>query len=484
MNDFSGDSQMQGHNHVRMDHPDEHTLELYVLGARETEGSRKKIESHLRNCAGCRDLVDRASAFYADLSAETEQWQDLKPAASESLPVRREMASIFRSPLADAPLWPIPRGSSLRRFVRTHPVVSAGSGFAVVCGVALAAATLVRPSFREPNVTQVIENRYESRLEAYSAAGARLWTIPVPHLATYMAEEDALHKSFVEFADLDGDGLNEVVADLPMNTEEAVARNVIHVFGADRAERFAIRVGEAVKYRERIYPDEFCVSGFTVLKPQGSRTDEIVVAASHLHSPFIVYRYDAHGNKLGSYRHFGQLKMMTPPLVTADGRSLVILTGVTDRDDDRPAAVIIGLDPSRIAGDAESSFSGGFNLPVSSAELFYVHVPQSTVARELGEPVSLSAARVARLPGGVNGFSVNVVSSATSGPLYLEYIFRPDFTIVEVKSANSTRAVFDTLKQRGVVSGGFYDDYLRTVAGDVRYWDGASWQASAAPVRH
>jgi len=475
---------MQGYTSVRMEHPSEHTLELYVLGARETEASRKKIESHLRVCAGCREIVDSASAFYAALSVEAGAGRETQPASSSSLPVRRGVAEIFRPPFADGPLRPVPRGGALRRFVRAHPVASAGGGLGLVCGVALAATSLLSPRVREANITQVIENRYESRLEAYGPTGAQLWTIPVPHLATHMAEEDALHKSFVEFADLDGDGLNEVVANLPMTPDEIVARNAIHVFGADRKERFTIRVGEAVRYRERIYPDEFCINEFSVVKPPSSAGEEIVVAANDLHSPSIVYRYDGHGRKLGTYRHFGQIKMMTPPVTTPDGRSLIVLTGVTDRDESQAAAVIVGLDPSLINGDAESSFSGGFSLPVSRAEVFYVRVPQTEVAKELGEPVTLTGARMVRLPGGMSGFSVNVVNSAAGGTLYLEYIFRPDFTVVEVKSANPTKAVFDTLRQRGMVRGRFYDDYLRSVAGNLRYWDGAVWLPSAAPVRH
>ena len=466
-----------------MEHPDEHTLELYVLGAREVEASRRKIEAHLRQCAGCRDIVDRASAFYADLSAEALLGEAARPEAAASLPVRRRVAGIFRSPFSDALLWPVPRDGAVRRFVRAHPVVSAAGGIAVMCSLVLAASTLTGRPPRETNVAQVIENRYESRLEAYSAAGVRLWAIPVPHLATYMAEEDALHKSFVEFADLEGDGMNEVIANLPLNPEEAAAKNTIHVFGADRQEKFSIRVGEAVRYRERVYPDEFCIDEFCLVKSPSSAGDEIVVAANDLHSPSIVCRYDARGRKLGSYRHFGQIKMMTPHVSAGDGRHLIVLTGVTDRDESQPAAVIVGLDPSLIDGDAESSFSGGFDLPVSRAEIFYVRVPQTEVARGLGQPVTLTGARLARLPGGVEGFSVNVVSS-DAGVLYLEYIFRPDFTVLEVKSSNATRAVFDTLKQRGMVTGRFYDDYLKTVGGELRYWDGATWQASAVPVRH
>jgi len=176
--------------------------------------------------------------------------------------------------------------------------------------------------------------------------------------------------------------------------------------------------------------------------------------------------------------------MMTRYLLTVTGRPLIVLTGVSDRDEAEPEAVVVGLDPSAITGDAESSFSGGFHLPVSAAEVFYVRIPQSAIAKELGERVGLSVARLARLPGGVNGFSLNVTGSPRNPGLYLEYIFRPDFTIVEVKSANPTKAVFDTLKLRGQLTGGFYDEYLRTVGGEIRYWDGAAWQASAVPVRH
>jgi len=137
---------------------------------------------------------------------------------------------------------------------------------------------------------------------------------------------------------------------------------VLHVLNYDNTELLKIKPGETVMSRGRMYPDEFRIGGFSIGDFSGTGKMEIVVLMNHLHSPSIVSRYDAGGNRLGTYRHFGQLTLMgTKPIANGARRELVLYGG-SDREEGDYAAVILGLDPSLITGDGESSFSGGFGL--------------------------------------------------------------------------------------------------------------------------
>ncbi len=213
----------------------------------------------------------------------------------------------------------------------------------------------------------------------------------------------------------------------------------------------------------------------------GNGKKEIVILSNHLHSPSIVSRYDAEGNRLGTYRHFGQLNIMGTKPIVSGKRQEVILFGASDAREGEYVAVVLGLDPSRITGDGESSYSGGFGLPHSGAEVSYIWIPPSGMASAYKSRVRLVSAKPLPL-GNQMGFRIVAVGDPDSVSIYLEYIFRPDFTIVEVKSENQTKERFDMLASKGLVHGDFFDQYMKVVASQIHYWDGTAWRSSPTPV--
>ena len=100
-----------------MEHPDENTLELYVLNATSSEGKRDGIEAHLRKCEGCRITVDRMLAFYM-LADRLENVNLRASTADEPSSRSRSLAQIATdgamsvSPLRKPPLrlWSISPG--------------------------------------------------------------------------------------------------------------------------------------------------------------------------------------------------------------------------------------------------------------------------------------------------------------------------------------------------------------------------------------
>ncbi len=465
-----------------MEHPSEHSIELYVLLSPDGESDREWIEAHLKECAGCRTLVDAASSFYAELQVEMLTRPAGVPSSSGSIAVTsRRAMDIFEFPFREAPLSQIRSGDFVRRFVRAHPFVAGGGGVVLAGGIVMLIMTFFRTPLRDLNPIRVIENKYQNTLDAFNRVDEKLWSLPVPHLSRYVDQEETTERKYVQLADMDGDGMNEIITSLPLDPGEVENGNVLHILNYRKADILKIKPGEAVVCRDRIYPDEFQIGGFSVGDFSGSGHLEILVLSNDLHSPSIVSRYDAGGKRLGTFRHFGQLRLMGVKPLTDGARKEFVLFGGSDREEGNFTAIILGLDPSLIVGDGESSFSGGFGLLHSAAERYYVHVPQTEVAKGFGAYVFFHGAKAVPLQD-EPGFRIVAGGIPDSLNLYFEYIFRANFSIVEVKSENATKQLFDRLAAKGLVTGGFFDDYMKVVAGEVRYWDGNRWQLQPTPV--
>jgi hypothetical protein len=72
-------------------------------------------------------------------------------------------------------------------------------------------------------------------------------------------------------------------------------------------------------------------------------------------------------------------------------------------------------------------------------------------------------------------------SEAMDQPVF-EYIFDQNLGMVEVKSGNETRQIFDTQAKIAGIPGPFYDAYLTHLSHQVRYWSGSAWGATPVSV--
>ena len=467
-----------------MEHPSEHSIELYVLQTAAVTEEQKRIEAHLNVCAGCRDLADVVSSFYEELQVDILTRPASKAAAGRSHAVTsRRAPALFRPPFRDVPLSRVLSAGMMQRLIRAHPFIAGGGGLALVGGLVFLMLTFDLMPRHDPNPRTVIENRTQNTIDAFNKEGERLWSYPVPNLGKIMDEEQSVGRQYVQVADLNGDGKSEILTLLPLGGGEAEAGRVLHILRGDRTEIGRIGAGEPLMWRGRIYPDEFRISGFRIGDFSGTGAQEIVVVANDLQSPSIVSRYDAHGNRLGTYRHFGQLMLMGGEPLRDGGTKEFVLYGASDRDEGIYTAIILALDPSQLTGDGESSYSGGFGLPHSSAERYYMHVPPSEVSTSIGAHVWFPSARPVSLPDG-EGFRIVAGSEPLKPSVYFEYLFRPDFSVAEVKSSNETKLVFDGLVSRGRLSGDFFDHYMKAVAEQVRYWSGDRWQSRPVFVSH
>jgi hypothetical protein len=467
-----------------MEHPSEHSIELFVLQAPLERAQKERIEAHLNECAGCRSLAEAASSFYADLRVDMLTRPASPPSDSRSLPVASgRMPAIFEPPFRGDLLSRIRPAGPVRRFVRSHPYVTGGGMLALLAGLTLLMLTFNLMPSRDLNPGTVILNYTTSTLDAYNRSGERLWSYPVPHLGGFVDHEGKEEWKFLQLADLNGDGKNEIITTLPLASGEFDFTSIIHILDYEKNEVARIKPGRTISYHGRIYPDEFHTMGFSIGDFSGSGRKEIFVVSNHVHSPSVVSRYDADGKLMGTLWHFGSLHLIGNAPLKDGARDLFVLYGASDIDEGNYTLVIMGVDPSRLTGNCESSYSGGFGLPKSSAEAYYVHIPPSEVAKRGGVRMRFGSARVIPLQDG-EGFRIWSLGEPDSVPVQFEYFFKSDFRIVEVKSENLTKAVYDHLVAKGRPGESFFDDYMKVVAGEIRYWNGHHWQSQPTPVMH
>jgi hypothetical protein len=465
-----------------MNHPEEHIIELYVLGAQEIDAQREEITAHLSVCLGCREVATEIESFYRELQLEQVTSPDDAPAKSLSLvKANSDSAVIFERPQRSIPTRPTVRVGRIRWLMRTYPLATGTGGMALTAAAIIVLLSLFKQSASETNPSYVYPNEAQSKLEAFNSKDQKLWEMPILNLHEYVEEQRRTGDVDTKVLDVNGDGKNEILTRLPLARQPVNSRDVLHILNYDKSSLRDIRIGEPVQYGDRLYPSDFTLSSFACDDFLPGKRRSILIAANNSHSPSIIYHYDGDGNAIGTYRHFGHLLSIIE--INIEGKKAVAVLGLSDKNENEEAQpVIVVLDPKMIKGDYESSFAGGFGYPISPAELYYVMIPRSDLARLLGTPVRLRQPATVDLPKG-RGLSVVDYGNESNDVPVFQYIFDSDMTVKEVKSANYTKQAFDRFANEGRLHGDFYRDYLRALARDVRYWTGSHWATKAQPVQ-
>ena len=462
-----------------MTHIDEHILELYVLGAEEVTSQKESIRAHLSVCAGCREMADRMRNFYAT-AAEDPRVDEVSPSSAlrkrgkPRVPVVEPFHSMT---VQQRPSWVV----RSFRFVRTHPRSTAMASVTVVALLALSWNERFLGGHHGNNPVDCREDFESGIVEIRGTESEPLWSLSVPELGDYRKTiQDGLKP--VQFADLDHDGQNEVVTHFARIGGYETASNRVLVFRADRSLFSDIRVGDVLTYKGRLYPSDYHIDGCVIGDFARNGEQEIVVLANHNHSPSIVQRLSPDGRILGEYRHFGHLHYLTR--IETAGRPYLLAFGHNDRDEStHPLAVIVVLDPTRLTGNGEASHTRGFGSAASEAEVYYINIPQSELSVRAGREIVLRYPRIVGL--GLNqGFRVNAYGSVSEALPVFEYNFGDELQVLEVKSSNGTRLMFDQYGPASDLPGPFYDEYLKHLARSVRYWSGSSWTTGPIPVQH
>jgi hypothetical protein len=214
-------------------------------------------------------------------------------------------------------------------------------------------------------------------------------------------------------------------------------------------------------------------------------TKDIYVVWGNGRSPNVIARYDASGNELGQYWHFGNLLGMFAIEVNSDGTKELIVTGTNDTLDslrlEFPAIAV--LDPRRIVGKKKSACSPGFAMQESDAEFYYLRLPVSPLSVALVKHETVT--RLTQDKDGTLAFmTTNTSALADPNAAAYEYRFSTDFRILEVKSTSGTDQLYGRKVKEGLVKGTIDAAYLNALKGGVQYWDGKEWVKEALRIKH
>lgn len=451
-----------------MQHLDEHTIELFVLGAEEVASRVDVIHAHRLECAGCRASEERFRSIYAEAERVREE---LQVANNGTVPavVRRSVSIEPFYELDRLSVEPIRQNilGHLRSFAGQHPLATAGGGivsFAALAGVVAMALNVLSA---HPSPSYVHINPEQNLIDVYGTDNARLWSLPALAVRQWEEENSAYGTSRVEVIDFDGDGMGEVVTTAPLagrNSQQALVR----AFDSRQNLLFEREIGIPVEFRGVRYADRMEAWPLVIVQDSDGRGSEIIVAASSGRSPTVIARLDAKGNILGEYWHFGTLHGLFVFDLDGDGRKEVIASGTNDANDelghpDRSQAVFVVIDPWKLIGRHESRATRGFGFSTSDAERTYIRLPHSDMEEALR--VSSSVRTIRRTADSL--LLVRVDNGDSMKTPAFDYHFSNSLRLVSLRSNDVNAAIHAQLKREGKIHSTLDEAYLKRLGDEV-----------------
>ncbi len=466
-----------------MTHPDEHTLELYVLNADSVADRRAEIEEHCVTCAGCRSLISEISSFYGELDRELQRPEPLPDiSAGRHLVKRNPGLALWEERLAAGPWtgWGTPV-QKLRYYIRRHPIAAAGSSFALAAVTGIGLLMGYGDASGDVNPAYVELNTINGHFEVYNQGNEKLWSRLLDDPKSNLGDLNVRERPRYQVVDLDGDGHREVLTTLNLRGEPTIPQAGLHVFNG-LGDRYDVLVDRRVGFRGTRYELPVRIEGgsMVILDTSVRTNPELYLTMKNDRSPNAVVRMNSRGEVLGEYWHHGQFNAAYVSDINGDGRPELVLCGFNDVDDDsQPASpVIIIVDPRKIAGKRESSVTRGYGYGKSDAELYYIRLPltEMNAITAVGAGVSRMVVQDDRLV-----FLWRLVDHA--GISYdMEFVFSASLQPLRVISTTHTTQFYEREFAAGRSTTRMNPGYLETIRSRVRFWDGREWRNEVVDV--
>lgn len=338
-------------------------------------------------------------------------------------------------------------------YAKQNPIKSVIGSFALIVGLALIFNFTLKTIFKDTNPAYTIMNVPHTALEVYNKEDEMLWQLPHPDIKDLAKSEEARRIHHTCVADLNGDGRNEIITTFPIFSELNGGTKTLRVYDSDKDILFQRQFKNIkVNFRPNHYESDYFFEGVLVDSFGVHNKKEIFSGVDNGRSPWFLVRFDAVGNTLGRYWHFGQMTSRSDVELDSTKRKQILLCGVNQVQEveKEQFAVVEIVDPERIVGDAEATATRGFGFHASDAEVFYIRFSESDMEVALGldpvAPVLISS---------VNEPQIRVVISRTSSnelPIGFEYIFSKDMSAEDVKYESPDVGIHTLLKKKGKVS--------------------------------
>ena len=459
---------------IEMSHYEERILELFVLKSPDLADTQAEIQQHLDLCPSCHSRVEEIMAYYADLRTELDS-VDQNQESPRQLPVKarsRTLPTYFEQigKLRRAPPQQI--AFRLWDILRMNPYRTVGVG--AMLAVALVALLWLRPTLSgNTNPAYYKLDQQKGFVRLFNARDEELWHLSVP---IESLTDVSTFPLFSKIADLDGNGINKLIATNPVYYDGKLLPWELKIFGSTGSLETAVEFGKRLNFRGRDYSGLYLPKTIEVVGQENGTKGEILCVAGNGRSPTMIARLNAKGQTLGEYWHFGDIIRMKQKILE-DGKNVLVFVGALDideieRQETRSSATVVVLDPSKLSGESESGVTRGFGYSTTPAEIAYINIPPNSIDSALG------VQRLSALFYSVESkdISITVQSNGPSGMWGLTYLFDAKLNVIEVKAddgifyavrANNAGRKKDIMLPDST--------YLQSLKSRVRYWGGTSW---------
>ncbi|MDE3059107.1 MAG: hypothetical protein KGJ59_14240 [Bacteroidota bacterium] len=313
-------------------------------------------------------------------------------------------------------------------------------------------------------------------LTVYGESGEELWTKPDIGMDDYNMNNSffAVPPRPFLIADVDGDGTNEVLANLYNRKYLSNgSSNTLVCYSSDGSERWRYTFSLDLSGVEngRMTATKTQIQDFAVI-PGDSITKPRIFAVICDPSPYpscIVEIDPIHQTELQHYWHVGQIQKLLPADVDGDGKEELLFAGVNNFEN---AAFVSALEPDNISGQTSVAFNGFMKVP-RVQEMFYCLFPPTKLC--LLQDKYNSVNRIEPLEGG-NVFRVDtreVSSQDMRDDQGIIYALNRQLKVVSIVPYSSFQKAYDEARKAGHPEleplGAAYYEKLKH---SVRYWDG------------
>lgn len=452
------------------------TLELYVLGAPEGEALREEISLHVERCQECRSVVDEINTFYAGVTEDISSSGSLVGPGSS--PIRwnddiahRGIARRGRRFRAIETAIPI----RMARWVLRHPLAAGGAGTLVAFLIGWLAFNLMTRNGFSPINGNPVEASYERGVILLRDENGT--TIGRINAGTHTAAIDG-SVNLVRCADIDGDGINEVIW-----VQSRVDRDdrMTHVFCTSfpnhqvRWEYPLIRKFVVPQHPEAAH-DSYGARCVLVDDCDLDGRAEVYIVTYGDFFPSYIVKLDAGiGKELGCYFHTGHIQTCRSVDLDGDGKKELVIGGINNSLESAFFAV---LDPSRL--DGHGPVGPGYDVTgiTPAREILYVPIPRTVVSLAFGDAIRWNslediqvnpADRTIRLV--VN--DAPFIQEPKRGTVYLGFTFglRPFFVGLGDDYMQLTREAM----RRGLIENPPDTSYFNAFLKELPSWEDGRW---------
>ncbi|MCF8305440.1 MAG: hypothetical protein K9I71_08360 [Ignavibacteriales bacterium] len=443
-----------------MKHLDENLIERYILDKSDSR-LNEIVEAHIKECSGCRALFEEINEFYELIGEFDASRQKLLSSKQVNIiPIfsgnQIQYAENEKNILG-----------KIRGIIREYPMRS-GAGL-LVAGICFSFILFngLSKKNKEYKPDHFIENDKTSTLEIYDKDREIIDELKWKENRPIQKDNFELHKATTELADLNKDGVKEIITVIPNIQGMLNIKSGLIVYSSGKV-LIKKKIGDEIKYLGwNGYNDNFESRALVIIDNMEKK--EIIVGANHERSPYLFSRFDSGGNKLGEFWHYGHFASVYDLDINSDGKNEIICFGVND---DYEEAAILVLDPRKIIGKVQSKVTNKFFeivngdsvfLPCSDAELAYLRVEKNDLEKKLITKTTFIAEKVKNSS---NQVAVYKFRSNASGFLFH---FNNKLQIIDVTPTDGTKMFFNQLYFEGEIDYKLDEEYLLKLKNNVFY---------------